>query len=489
MYNPKAISFTGTGSDRYRIVSTSNPVLNGYVFTFSCWFKMLASEDTDGLLFAGDDSTGNPLFVWVNTSGYINVKAVMSSGGSAINSIATAPDLRDGRWHHLLFSVDTRDTMYTYIDDVDRSDATPNLVGTAPIRHEVTTGWSIGAYHNSGDFPITGRVSDVYVNFDEYIDISVEANRRKFITAEKTPVYLGSTGQNPTGSQPFIYYTPGMDSAGTSKIENKGSATLEVNEGSIGDGTIIKGPFGNAGYDFNAISLNSTNPDAYEYSWGGAIAENGKVGTISFWLKNTIHTEVYSCILLFDGCRIYFTTATDILKIDLYDASNNSLLSESLSTPNWDDGEWHHYAASWDLVNDQLDWLLDGVHSSATGFVNADIDYDGPSQQLFKNYSSDAYYMDGAVADLWFDYSSYIDLSSTANQRKFFSSEGKPVFLGARGELPTGSIPYIYITEADNAYAYNRGSGIDFPAVATAIGGVDLTLRDEFFRRNEVIDL
>jgi hypothetical protein len=45
----------------------------------------------------------------------------------------------------------------------------------------------------------------LYVNYATHLDLSVEANRRKFISAAGKPVSLGANGSTPTGSQPIIY--------------------------------------------------------------------------------------------------------------------------------------------------------------------------------------------------------------------------------------------------------------------------------------------
>jgi hypothetical protein len=47
-------------------------------------------------------------------------------------------------------------------------------------------------------------MAEVYAT-NEFLDLSIESNRRKFISASGTPVNLGTDGNIPTGTQPLIY--------------------------------------------------------------------------------------------------------------------------------------------------------------------------------------------------------------------------------------------------------------------------------------------
>ena len=79
-------------------------------------------------------------------------------------------------------------------------------------------------------------ISDLaYIWFDNSsaMDISIEANRRKFIDANGCPVNLGASGQTPTGSQPILY----LNGDSTEFYINKGSGGNFTESGTIGDGT------------------------------------------------------------------------------------------------------------------------------------------------------------------------------------------------------------------------------------------------------------
>jgi hypothetical protein len=90
-------------------------------------------------------------------------------------------------------------------------------------------------------------------------------------------------------------------------------------------------------------------------------------------------------------------------------------------------------------------------------FFSNDTDYD--------NNNPDYSYT-GDMADFYFD-QTFIDLSVTANRRKFISASGQPVSLGANGELPTGAAPKIFLSGNRTAFQTNRGSGPSYSWVGT----------------------
>src|SRR3546814_17811034 len=69
--------------------------------------------------------------------------------------------------------------------------------------------------------------------------------------------------------------------------------------------------------------------------------------------------------------------------------------------------------------------------------------------------------MDGA--DLWLDPGTYIDLSVTANRRKFVGSgAATSVDLGADGSTPTGTAPLVFLSGATADWHTNKGAGGGF---------------------------
>ena len=83
------------------------------------------------------------------------------------------------------------------------------------------------------------------------------------------------------------------------------------------------------------------------------------------------------------------------------------------------------------------------------------------------------------MAELWLD-DSYIDLSSSTNRQKFYTSGSRAADVGSDGSTPTGSSPLMYLHldagETGNNFASNAGTGGDFSVSVGALvnaGGLD----------------
>lgn len=72
--------------------------------------------------------------------------------------------------------------------------------------------------------------------------------------------------------------------------------------------------------------------------------------------------------------------------------------------------------------------------------------------------SDDAPYYKGDASDVYIAPGQYIDFSDVAVQAKFRDPvTHKPVYLGANGELPTGTPPQVFFSGDSSSFATNRG--------------------------------
>jgi hypothetical protein len=128
---------------------------------------------------------------------------------------------------HFLLSVDTHaQTVQLYINDqrVPVSDA---WTGTPPFDFNLGPypaniwAWDVSAVIGSGRAPALG---DAWIaNPPAFVDLSVTANRRKFINADLTPVDLGNTGAGPFGTSPNIYMSVRPGGVATDILINRGT--------------------------------------------------------------------------------------------------------------------------------------------------------------------------------------------------------------------------------------------------------------------------
>ena len=146
-----------------------------------------------------------------------------------------------GAWHHVVASwnVAVAGSGRAFIDNVNETLA-PDYADF--VLDYTTAEYSLGATV-TGTVPLTGRLGEFYLNFGEFLDLSVEANRRKFITAGGLPVDLGTAGLLPTGTEPEVFFSR--------RNSGETPASFLDNHGSGGPFTLQAGAFTDGG----AISL------------------------------------------------------------------------------------------------------------------------------------------------------------------------------------------------------------------------------------------
>lgn len=111
-------------------------------------------------------------------------------------------------WHSFLLAIDmdaTPDVMQLRLDDVDETLDDQSGPNSGQIGLSLGTDWGIGGISGGGSRADV-EIADMWLD-DTFLDLDVEANRRKFIDASGKPVGLGSDGSTPTGSQPLIFFS------------------------------------------------------------------------------------------------------------------------------------------------------------------------------------------------------------------------------------------------------------------------------------------
>jgi len=221
-YEGEAVAFNSNpyltkGSPWTGGASTSTAII-------SFWIKMIGGNGTLQYIFTDQElltwvtwitrTTGNKIrFILQNTSG--------TSQGADITSATSIT--ADSTWHHILLARNGS-TLYLYIDGVSDSYTTSYLTSatTGSTRTPI-----IGA-RNGPTGLLNADLFDFYININEYLDISVQSNREKFILNGK-PVSLGTSGELPTGTSPIAFH----------HVDNNGSATdFATNLGTGGNMTV-----------------------------------------------------------------------------------------------------------------------------------------------------------------------------------------------------------------------------------------------------------
>lgn len=230
---PPPLFYVGLASDFNGAVlleDTNGPLVSGQadgrLVTFSVWYKNNSDPSNDQEIIRIQNSVSQRAFS-IRVSFPRGQALVASTAASTSNAlVACSPatsssQIADG-WNHFMGSMEhllpqnevVNITAYfngvLIVDGVSGAildqqafdfDIAYNSRG-----EEVVQGSN--GFPTPGDF-LDGCLSNLYVNIEERLDLTIQANREKFYSATGKNVFLGADGSLPTGTQPFIYAEDG----------------------------------------------------------------------------------------------------------------------------------------------------------------------------------------------------------------------------------------------------------------------------------------
>lgn len=194
----------------------------------SAWARLDGGDGTSMTLFNGDDGVTNFKFQLRRfSSNLFEVRVIDTAAGFWMIGQTIATYVASATWLHILASWNASER-HLYIRDV--SDKNPLPSGGLGTAADLTAAnWGIGAFASGGGNKFNGALAELYFAPGQFLDFSVEANRRKFISASLKPAFLGANGSMPTGTIPLVYHH-------LSKSEPV--ANFAINRGSGGNFTI-----------------------------------------------------------------------------------------------------------------------------------------------------------------------------------------------------------------------------------------------------------
>jgi hypothetical protein len=160
-------------------------------------------------------AAASKIFLTKNASNNIVLQGRNAAGVQILSCTSSTAYTAGAAWLKFLCAWDlAAGVSQMYVDDA----SVKNGAGTQTddtIPYTSTGLFAIGA-GTGGATKLNGCLSEVFFH-TTYLDISVEANRRKFFNAEGRPVNLGGDGSIPLGVQPLVYLPYG------DPADNKGS--------------------------------------------------------------------------------------------------------------------------------------------------------------------------------------------------------------------------------------------------------------------------
>ena len=237
--------------------------------------------------------------------------------------------------------------------------------------------------------------------------------------------------------------------------------------------TLLNRPLGNTFYSPNASYFDGINDIVSNLSLTGTPATpTGQ--TFSMWFKPDVQDQITG-IFQFKPTGLSDPSSYSAFSLQMNAVGGSGVQYSATSYNNtpaaiWDDFQqsafypfsvWHHILVSMN-VSTQTGYLYVNDNLEVTGSLSAlSLTTTGMADDCYVggafNFASFFTLAPGSFSDVWFD-SSYIDLSVTANRRKFITADKRPVFLGVNGQLPTGSQPTIYLKNPFNTFGTNFGT-------------------------------
>jgi hypothetical protein len=208
-YIANAVEFDGTNDYLTRGADLTGNV-NGKELTISFWMRQRSSGAGTWTIYRTQNSRVSLRIV---TGSSIRLTCNNASGSQVFefDPLAVSNDV----WQHVLISFDltSSSNRHVYFDGVAKSPIyTPyndNNIDFTDTDH------IIGASDSSGANKFDGDLADFWLDFN-YIDLSVAANREKFIKNGK-PVDLGIDGRKPTGTAPILFLSGEAENWHTNK--------------------------------------------------------------------------------------------------------------------------------------------------------------------------------------------------------------------------------------------------------------------------------
>lgn len=223
-----AVDFNGS-TDYVLLNSGFTGAADSSTGIFSAWMRFDGGDGAEMRFLA---SPSNALWFGRSGGNTFNV-SVCGAGNNPVLTFASISTYTAGAtWLNLLASWDTNFSAGNkianlYVNDVNDR-AVPTDVGVAFNVKYTQTAWALGrpAFH---DTLLNGCLAEMYFAPGQFLDFSVTANRRRFISSTGKAVDLGIDGSTPTGTAPILY------------LKNP-AASVGTNSGTGGDFTIGGAP-------------------------------------------------------------------------------------------------------------------------------------------------------------------------------------------------------------------------------------------------------
>lgn len=219
-----------TGASTYMTVSPVSNISDNTKGAMVGWINL---DGGDATLMKIITNNGVKVELNRNAANKFQLLLEDSSGTQLVDVVSTSSFIAGATWRCVMASWELGNIpkVEFYVGDADEANITTLLSGTVDYTETL---WGFAA-DNDGTNELNGATTDFWFSLDEFIDFSVQANRRLFFGSGGEAIYTGDNGELPTGSSPDFYFT----GDNTEYNLNKGTASdftvtgSPANEGSL----------------------------------------------------------------------------------------------------------------------------------------------------------------------------------------------------------------------------------------------------------------
>lgn len=175
------------------------------LLTCSFWATLDAAPAAPMFLVAGAtalNGTTIRVLASIDAAGRLSFQCYNSAGTLILDQRSAVLPL--GRPFHALASFDLSSSSKRHIYIDDASALSLNNTFTNDTIDFTQADWGIGGTPGASDL-FTGSAGQLWFAPGVYLDLTVTANRRKFIDGVRNPVSLGASGATPTGASPLLF--------------------------------------------------------------------------------------------------------------------------------------------------------------------------------------------------------------------------------------------------------------------------------------------
>lgn len=210
-------------------------------------------------------------------------------------------------------------------------------------------------------------------------------------------------------------------------------------------------------------------------SKAAAVISGYDTGVCSFWIKKNVANNVGQIVSCIDSAGS--PSPGNILSIDINNNTFTVLVRVSGDTSNrrirttssgLNNTNWNHVCFGWSHSGGTCSLAINGVSIAVTfTLVSGLTTCTTPTNWYFGSDETAGNKLAADVSEFYLDDGLYLDCSTKAVIRKFYSEIKRPVFLGSTGIKPKGTVPKIYFKGVGTGFNINSGSGGDFTTTGT----------------------